>query len=119
MKVTPSILLIVLAVFLFGCPKNDPSPQNDEREPITAVSIEFRLDMLWDAECGKPFEIKGIPFIIEKTSNAYSSCYRSNTGSSPIKGSLRLGHESEMTIDLSKYKNDPARSILFEWIRRT
>lgn len=96
-----SILLFSAMFFLTACPKNDPDPQkNDDRVPLAAsVFIFFERDIPSGVECGKPFEIKGIPFIIEKKLSD-NRCYYPD-----VKHSLRIGWGSEVTIDFSKYNN--------------
>lgn len=98
-KLNP-ILLLLLSIILFACPKNDPSPDIDGREDFKGAYIIFGKDMPRGVECGKPFEIKGISFIMEKRSNDTEKCYYSN-----IEHLVRMGYGSEFIVDLSKYKN--------------
>lgn len=105
MKIINFILLIFSAVFLFGCPKNDPEPK-DDREPMKGVNISFNRsysgdkDMLEGVECGKPFEIQGIPLLIEKKTTDNNRCYYPTN-----KIVLRIGYGSQLTVDVSKYKD--------------
>src|SRR5690606_12667840 len=103
MRFIITILLFSTMFFLTGCPKKDPDPQkSDDRVPLTGkpVLVVFERDVPAGVECGKTFEIKGIPFLIERKTNDNNRCYYPDE-----KYSLRIGWGSEVTINLTKYNN--------------